>query len=79
MLRVPIRHILKIKIFNFILQYTPLEGGFYGCKKVLPYGPYMPGNRMRNLLNKFKKQAGLRFSVQLGQTLTSSIKLNDEG
>ena len=25
------------------------------------------------------KQAGLRFSVQLGKTLTSSIKLNDEG
>ena len=28
---------------------------------------------------QLKKQAGLRFSVQLGQTLTPSIKLNDEG
>ena len=55
--RLPTAHILRIQIFNFILHYTPLEGGykiFYGSKKILPDGPYMAGNRMRNLLNKFK-------------------------
>jgi hypothetical protein len=55
--RVPTRAILKRKNFNFILHYTPLEGScktFYGGKKILPDGPYMPGNRIINLLNKSK-------------------------
>ena len=55
--RVPTRPILKRKNFNFILHYTPLEGGckiFYGGKKIFPDGPYMIGNRMRNLLNIFE-------------------------
>ena len=50
--RVPTWPILKRKNFNFILRYTPLEGVckiFYGGKKILPNGPYVPGNRMRYL------------------------------
>ena len=59
--RVPTRHILEIRNFNFILHFTPLEGGckiFYGGKKTLPDGPYTIGNQIRWVQKYIMTQRG---------------------